>query len=83
MAILTNDQLAVSRQQACKDDTPMQNLTKPIINNTLQSIEDWFENNRGSLSVSINTATAPAVLTMAQKAKLVKFWLNNKFSRGG
>ncbi len=83
MASLTPDQLAQLRRNACSTDNTISAATKPVLNAALQSIEDWFEANRASLSTAINAATSPITLTAAQKRTLVMYWLRQKFERGG
>jgi predicted trehalose synthase len=59
------------------------NYDKPTINAAAQAVEDWFEANRAALGNAVDAATAPKVLTAAQKKAIVAAWLLNKFSRGG
>lgn len=78
MAVLTSEQLATLRQRI-----PAGNWAKPTINAAFQAIEDFFENNRATISTAIDTATAPHVFTAAQKRRLVALWLLQKFAREG
>jgi len=81
MAVLTNTEKAEITQQIFTKITV--NYTKLQAWAVLQAIEDWFETNRPSLSTAINTATAPLVLTAAQKKAFVAFWCQQKFGREG
>ena len=80
MAVLTSDNLTELRQRFEADG-----ITNPFIKTSLnavfQGIEDWFEANRASLSGAIDTVFPG--LTNAQKKALVKYWLFQKFNRGG
>ena len=81
MAVLNVSQLVKCRnsvERTAKERSLSVNYTKPKINAGLQAIEDWFEANRVSLNTAISTATAPLVLTGAQKVALVKAWLDYK-----
>ena len=80
MSLLSAIELAALRQ-SCARDQPTVNYTKPQINAALQAVEDTFEGLRPTLNTAINTATAPLVLTAAQKRLLVKFWLQQKAGR--
>lgn len=80
MAVLTATQLAEIRR-ALAAKAAVVNYTKPQANAALQAVEDWFDANQASLSQAINTATAPLVLTVAQKKWLVAYWLLSRFQR--
>ncbi len=84
MAVLTADQLSQLRI-LCASELVDVTWAKAVINAALQAIEDDFEGHRSALSTSINTATAPFSFTFTanQKKALVKFWLLQKFNRGG
>lgn len=79
MAILTVDQLARIRQEFARDIAII-TRDKLVINASLQAIENWFEDNRLSLSTAIE-AVAPGAFTPAEKKMLVKHWLFSKFGR--
>lgn len=81
MATLTSAQLAELRK-SCQDETLLPNVTKPTFNVALQAIEDRWEVVRSSFGVAIENA-APGVFTNADKARLVKHWLKQRFDRGG
>lgn len=78
MAVLTPAQLVELRQHCAEAQTVT--WTKPQVNAALQAIEDRFEAVRASFGVAIETA-APGVFSPAQKVRLVKFWLRQKFGR--
>lgn len=80
MAILTVDQLAQLRRECAQEQATI-NYEKSQINVAIQAVEDTFEAVRPTLSTNINTATAPLVLTAAQKRLLVKMWLQQKARR--
>ena len=82
MAILTPNQLTELRR-GVSQDVPVVDYTKAVCNAACQAIEDWFDLNRVALNMAINTATAPVVLTPAQKFACAKYWLRQKFDRGG
>jgi len=78
MAVLTSLELTELRQRvqaAGAIDVP-----KGTLNTACQAIEDWFEANRASLGAAIEAAI-PGITTNAQKKRLVKFWLAQKFGR--
>mgnify|MGYP001605685944 FL=1 len=77
MVVLTVADLVPIRQ-ACAKKVAV-NYTKPQINAAVQAVENWFEANRAGLSGVIDTATAPLVLSGAQKKAIVAYWLNYKF----
>lgn len=81
MAVLIPFQSAELRR-AVAAQIPAVTYQKAAINAALQAIEDWFEGNRASLGVAIETA-APSTFTAAQKLAMVKWWLSQKFERGG
>lgn len=82
MAILTPEELAGLRR-VCAAEMPVINYTKARANAAIQAIEDWFEANRTAIVPTIDTATAPFTFTPAQKFVLMKYWLRQKFERGG
>ena len=82
MAVLNSTQLAELRRAMASDQATV-NYNKVQINAALQAVEDWFEANRAAINAAINTATAPLVFTGSQKSALVKYWLRQKFERGG
>lgn len=79
--LLTSDQLSDLRRSAATE-AAIVTWMKPQVNATLQAVEDWFEANRTSLGVAVETA-APGLFSAAQKRVLVKYWLAQKFARGG
>ena len=81
MAILSSTQYADLRQAAARESVTV-TWSKAQVNAALQAIEDWFEANRAALGVAIEAAV-PGVFSAAQKRALVKFWLAQKFARGG
>lgn len=81
MAVLTALRLTAIRH-GCAEEVSV-TYTKPVLNAAAQAVEDWLEANRPSLSTAINAATAPVILTPAQKQAVVKHWLAVKFAMGG
>ena len=79
MPILTNQQLTEARN-SCEKYISSVNYDKTQINAALQAIEDTFEASRAAFSSAINAATAPLVLSNAQKKSLVKAYLLTKFN---
>jgi hypothetical protein len=82
MAILTGDQLAELRRGIAGEAVSV-NWSKSTANAATQAIEDWYEAQRASLGAQIDSATSPFVFTNSQKKSLGKFWLKQKFGRGG
>jgi len=82
MAILTDSQKVAIVRRVASDRSGV-SYTRPTSYLALQAIEDWFEANRASLVTAMNTAIAPATMTNPEKAAMVKFWLQQKFERGG
>jgi len=80
MAVLSSLDLAELRRDVAPNTNV--NYPKATINAAFQAIEDWFEANRASLGSAIDTA-APGVFNAARKQILVKYWLEQKFERGG
>lgn len=83
MAILGPNELCALRQAVARRGAVPVNYTKAQIDAAVQAVEDFFEANRAGMSTAINTATAPLVLTVAQKKELVRQWLIHKFNAGG
>lgn len=82
--VLTPTELTDIRQECAK--TQVVDYTKAVINAAAQAIEDYLENmltNRpaNSLNAAINAATAPVVLSAAQKKKIGAEVLRRKFLR--
>lgn len=79
MAALTVQQLRRARN-GCETAMPL-GYTKEHVNAALQAIEDWWElpATKAAISSAIDTATSPFVFTNAQKKKIGKFWLLEKF----
>ena len=83
MAMLSPEQRTEIRQVLYREFPSSVLWSKAQANLAIQAVEDWFEANRPSLVVAINTATSPFVFTNPQKALIVKHWLDQKFRRGG
>jgi|FLYL01.1.fsa_nt_gi hypothetical protein len=51
--------------------------TKPVVNAAIQAVEAWLDSPavRSAINSAIDAATAPTVLTPAQKLALIKHWL--------
>lgn len=85
MAVLTASQL-IEIQRDCERhfngaQIPI-NYVKSQLKAAAQAIENVFESAafKNAISSAIDTATAPLVLTVAQKKALVKYWLRVKFN---
>lgn len=80
MATLTAPQLQACRNSLAKEGIPI-NYTKAQANAAIQAVETWFDApaQRSAISAAIDVATAPLVLTNAQKKKVVAYWANTKF----
>ncbi len=81
MATLSDQEKAELRQELARGE--IATWTRGVADDASQAIENWFESNRSSLNSAINTATSPFTLSTALKTKLVKFYLRQKFARGG
>ena len=79
MATLTTTEL-VGVRHACAA-TQEVNYTKAQINAAAQAIEDFLVANAAAVSTAINAATAPLVLTAAQKKKLFAEVVRLKYER--
>ncbi len=83
MAVLTPIERAELRRFVAAEFGTV-TYVKAQIDAAMQAIEDWFEANRASLGTAINAATQPDfTFTNPQKVLLVKYWLRQKFERGG
>ena len=85
MAVLTSVQLSELRRACFTDLNGKGN--KPAQNAAIQAIEDYFETvTRPGVATAINTATVVpfgVTYSVAEKTALVKWWLRQKFERGG
>jgi len=83
MAILTAPQLDEVRQAYVREHG-VADVTKPKLNAAIQAVEDVLSSAgvQTAFNNAINTATAPTVLTAAQKRLLVRWVLQSRFSRG-
>jgi len=72
MSILTANQLAQLRQELERRDVEI-NYNKAQVNAAFQALEDWYQSAaiQTALSTTIDTATAPLVLTNQQKVALI------------
>lgn len=75
--ILTTGNLTEIRRRVAEGENPSWN--KQQINLTIQTIEDWFENNKLNLLQIIDNSGFS--FTNSQKKKLISYWLINKFNR--
>ena len=78
MAIISNDELAKIRREVSRDDGAV-NYIKPRINAAIQAMEDWYNDEKLTVSGLVDTATFPFVFTNAQKKKIGAYWLQHKF----
>jgi len=81
MSILTAEQLTELRQEMARDEVV--DWSKTQLNAACQAFEDAIEAVKLSVSVDIDTATSPIVLSNPLKKKLAKFYFRQKFGRGG
>ncbi len=87
MAILDAEQLAELRNDAAHASVDANGArvgvswTKAPINAAFQALEDWFEAERSNLVAVLNTATAPLVLTGAQKKRVIAAYIAQKTGR--
>ncbi len=77
MAVLTAAERAAISERVARflPTVPYEKATAFL---AIQATEDWFETNRANLNTAINIATAPVVLTVAQKKLIVAHWLQHK-----
>lgn len=81
MSTLTVTQLTEIRQGAATNGGTTVNYTRAQINAAVQAIEDYFEDTaRAGFGAAIEAA-APGVFTNAQKKKIGKYWLLQKYGR--
>lgn len=82
MAVLTALELDEVRRKAT--NKTVYNYTKSVLNVAIQAIEDYWENTaKAGFNTAINTATSPAVLTVAEKRWLFAYWMGQKMGREG
>ena len=79
MTILTSAQLAESRRLCAASGVPI-NYTKAQFNAAVQAVENHIVGQAGAISTAINVATAPLVLTIAQKKQIVRAWALQRFN---
>jgi hypothetical protein len=84
MAVLDNDDFtaykrALRNNPTARAEMKAAGISKAQWKAALQSIEDWYEADRATVSGLIDTATSPAVLTNALKKKLGRVWMQRKF----
>lgn len=82
MAVLTAEQL-VELRQGVQSEGDSATWKKADINAALQAIEDKWGAIQAVLSAEVDTATAPIVFSNAMKKKIGKYWLRQRFGRGG
>jgi hypothetical protein len=77
MATISNNDLAAIRRKI-ESDFPNVGTVKSEINNAIQAIEDWYEDNRSAISTAIDDATTFS-FSSAKKKKIGKYWMEWKF----
>ena len=82
MAVLTTKQLAENRQ-GVQSEGDVATWVKADLNAALQAIEDEWGAIQAELSTAIDVATSPLVFSNAMKKKIGKYWLKQRFGRGG
>ena len=83
MATLTATELAELRQQIEREWITDIDFNKSVANAALQSLEDWYEGERATVSGLMDTATTPKTFTGAEKKLIAKSYLKWKFEQGG
>ncbi len=82
MAVLDAEQLAELRQGVQREGDSA-TWEKAHINAAFQTIEDRWGAIQADLSAEIDVATSPVVFSNAMKKKIGKYWLQQRFGRGG
>ncbi len=82
MAVLSAEQLAELRQ-GVQGEGDSATWKKADINAAFQAIEDKWGAVQAALSAEIDIATSPIVFSNAMKKKIGKYWLRQRFGRGG
>lgn len=80
MAVLTTAELQGIRNGTATSGVAI-NYTKAQINAAAQAVEDFLANNAAAISTAINTATAPLVMSAAQKKAIVSWVVLMKYMR--
>jgi len=83
MAILTVQELGMTRQEWCDGTPGAAGLSKPQLNAAMQAVEDILVGAalQSAISNAINTATSPITLSVTEKRRLVAFVLRRKTER--
>ena len=82
MAVLTAEQLGKLRMGVQTEGDAATWLSTDM-DAALQAIEDKWEEVRPQFSAAIDVATNPLVFSNVMKKKLGRYWLRQKFDRGG
>ncbi len=82
MAILTIEQLTELRQ-GVERENDIATWSKADLNAAVQAIEDKWGTIQAELSTAIDVATAALVFSNPMKKKIGKYWLRQRFDRGG
>lgn len=83
MAVLTPDELARVRRglrTEWEDDMPV-DFEKLQVNQAVQTLEDWYEGEKSTVSQLIDTASSPYVFTGRAKKLLGQTFLIDKWDR--
>ena len=83
MAVLDATQLAQLRKLSRVNWTTAIDFDKPIANSTLQSVEDWYEGERATVSSDIDAASSPKVFSNPEKKLIAAAYLSWKNGEGG
>lgn len=81
MAVLAGNQLAELRR-AVQAEAFRPDLSKATFSGAFQAVEDRFEAVRSSFGTAIENAV-PGVFSAQEKSRMVRYWLKQKFDRGG
>jgi hypothetical protein len=82
MVALTTKQLAQIRQGMARGRASVP-WDKPTVDAAIQALEEWFESEKGNVSIIINNATGGPVFTVTQKKKLVALFISQQAKQDG
>jgi len=83
MAVLTSAQLSELRRLTRVSWITAIDFDKIIANATLQTMEDWYENQRATVSSNIDTGSSPKTFTNPEKKLIAAAYLSWKNGEGG
>ncbi len=83
MAVLTVSELVTLRKLGRQQWTTAIDFPKSVANASFQSLEDWYEGERATVSTDIDVASSPKSFTNSEKKKIAKAYLLWKQGEGG